>query len=285
MQPVVASSAARRPGADQQGTAPDLRRPVGLHPTIMSARWRVPRRLQGWAIGSGGLRGDRSHWTGRHNYTGEEGPMAAAEAGWREAAEQVATGAGFDLEDFAVVAAGRRRIVRVVVDSDAGLGLDAAADLSRLLSARFDELDEAAGGTAPAYTLEVTSPGLGRPLTEPRHFRRAGGRLLSVTLADGSTRNVRVLGVSRRRRRRRDRRAAGQVRYRAGPPVVRLDRPCRGRSGVLRSLRRRRGAARRRPADRGRARPDGCRCGRTATMPELDDAELDDTDEPEEVTR
>ena len=210
--------------------------------------------------------------------------MAAAEAGWREAAEQVATGAGFDLEDFVVVAAGRRRIVRVVVDSDTGLGLDAAADLSRLLSERFDELDEAAGGTAPAYTLEVTSPGLGRPLTEPRHFRRAGGRLLSVTLVDGSTRNVRVLGVS-------DDADGGGIdvlQGKSGTEPARLSFASIDRavvevefsapSGAVAALL----AADPRTADvlartaAGAAELDEA---------ELDDTELDNTDEPGEVTR
>ncbi len=122
--------------------------------------------------------------------------MSSGEHGWREVARRVAGEAGYDLEDFAVVAAGRRRVVRVVVDSDDGVALDAAAEISRALSAAFDELDAAQGDSEPPYTLEVTSPGIGRPLTEPRHFRRARGRLLSVTLTDGSSVQARVLGIT-----------------------------------------------------------------------------------------
>ena len=122
--------------------------------------------------------------------------MASGDERWRDEAERVVTAAGFDLEDFSVVSAGRRRLVRVVVDSDSGLGLDLAADLSRQLSAAYDDLDAAQGGTAPAYTLEVTSPGIGRPLTAPRHYHRARGRLVSLTRADGREEQVRVLGVT-----------------------------------------------------------------------------------------
>ena len=122
--------------------------------------------------------------------------MSSGEHGWREVAQRVAGEAGYDLEDFAVVAAGRRRVVRVVVDSDDGVALDAAAEISRALSAAFDELDAAQGDTEPPYTLEVTSPGIGRPLTEPRHFRRARGRLLAVTLTDGTSVQARVLGTT-----------------------------------------------------------------------------------------
>jgi ribosome maturation factor RimP len=122
--------------------------------------------------------------------------MASGDERWRDEAARVVTAAGFDLEDFSVVSAGRRRLVRVVVDADSGFVLDAAADLSRQLSAAYDDLDAVQGGTAPAYTLEVTSPGIGRPLTEPRHFQRARGRLVSLTRTDGRAEQVRVLGVT-----------------------------------------------------------------------------------------
>jgi len=135
--------------------------------------------------------------TDRHNYTGEE-LMAAGEQRWRELADRIAREAGFDLEDFAVVNAGRRRMVRVIIDSDDGVALDAAAEVSRQLSAEFDadeEHGEAGLGAAP-YTLEVTSPGIGRPLTEPRHFRRATGRLVAVTTAGDEQVTGRVLGIT-----------------------------------------------------------------------------------------
>ncbi|MGO9081685.1 MAG: ribosome maturation factor RimP [Streptosporangiaceae bacterium] len=82
-----------------------------------------------------------------------------------------------DLEQVRVSAAGRRRVVRVIVDADGGVSLDDMALASREVSAALD----AAGtmGEAP-YTLEVSSPGVNRPLTELRHWRRAVGRLVTV---------------------------------------------------------------------------------------------------------
>ncbi|MFE3293340.1 ribosome maturation factor RimP [Rhodococcus sp. NPDC059234] len=88
---------------------------------------------------------------------------------------------GYDLEGVSVTQAGKHSVVRVVVDSDAGLELDAVAELSRVVSEVFDAAPEF--GEAP-YTLEVTSPGIDRPLTEPRHWRRARGRKVLVELSD-----------------------------------------------------------------------------------------------------
>jgi ribosome maturation factor RimP len=87
--------------------------------------------------------------------------------------------AGLDLEAVRVSPAGRRRLLRLVVDADGGVGLDKIADVSREVSSRLD----ASGimGETP-YTLEVSSPGIDRPLTEPRHWRRAVGRIVSVSL-------------------------------------------------------------------------------------------------------
>ncbi len=110
----------------------------------------------------------------------------------RHVASSVVQAAGFDLEDLTVTGAGRRRVLRVVVDSDDGLNLDAAAEVSRRLSAELDEHGDDVLGGAP-YTLEVASPGTGRPLTEPRHFRRATGRLVSLTLSDGAGLQARIL--------------------------------------------------------------------------------------------
>jgi ribosome maturation factor RimP len=92
----------------------------------------------------------------------------------------VVTAAGLDLESVRVTAAGRRRLLRVVVDGDGGPSLDDIALLSRSLSA---ELDSSGVMGEDAYTLEVSSPGVDRPLTEPRHWRRARGRLVRVPLA------------------------------------------------------------------------------------------------------
>ncbi len=103
---------------------------------------------------------------------------------------------GYDLEDVSVSPAGKRRVVRVVVDRDAGVTLDEVAQVSRALSDVLDaaEVDEPAllGG---AYVLEVSSPGVDRPLTGPRHWRRNVGRLVNAHLVDGTSVTGRVLSV------------------------------------------------------------------------------------------
>jgi len=100
--------------------------------------------------------------------------------------------AGMDLESVRVSAAGRRRLLRVVVDSDRGVSLDDAAAISRKLSAALDATPVM--GDFP-YTLEVSSPGVDRPLTDPRHWRRAVGRLVQVTAADAGPISGRVLAA------------------------------------------------------------------------------------------
>jgi ribosome maturation factor RimP len=94
--------------------------------------------------------------------------------------EPVVRAAGMDLESVRISPAGRRRLLKVVVDADGGAALDQIAEVSREVSGRLD----ASGvmGEVP-YTLEVSSPGVDRPLTEPRHWRRAQGRLVSAPLA------------------------------------------------------------------------------------------------------
>jgi ribosome maturation factor RimP len=94
--------------------------------------------------------------------------------------DPVVRAAGMDLESVRVGSAGRRRLLRLVVDRDGGVGLDEIADVSRDISAKLDA--STTMGDA-AYTLEVSSPGIDRPLTEPRHWRRARGRLVAVPLA------------------------------------------------------------------------------------------------------
>jgi len=91
------------------------------------------------------------------------------------ALEPVVAAAGFDLEDVAVSMAGRRSVIRVIVDRDGGLDMDAVAAVSRVVSDTLDSTNVTGDGP---YTLEVTSPGVDRPLTEPRHWRRAAGRLV-----------------------------------------------------------------------------------------------------------
>jgi ribosome maturation factor RimP len=106
--------------------------------------------------------------------------------------EPVVTAAGMDLEAVRVTAAGRRRLLRVVVDSDHGVSLDDAATISRQLSAALDAV--AVMGDFP-YTLEVSSPGVDRPLTDPRHWRRAAGRLVRVTVTDSGVVTGRIVSA------------------------------------------------------------------------------------------
>ncbi|MCD9144013.1 ribosome maturation factor RimP [Streptomyces albireticuli] len=97
-----------------------------------------------------------------------------------------------DLEEVDVTTAGKRRVLRIVVDSDAGVELDECAEVSRAVSEKLDETD--AMGGAP-YVLEVTSPGADRPLTEHRHYVRATGRLLKAQLTEGGELVARIVAV------------------------------------------------------------------------------------------
>jgi ribosome maturation factor RimP len=90
---------------------------------------------------------------------------------------------GLDLEALEVSLVGRRRRVKVVVDSDDGVDLDRCAELSHDISAALDASDDVLG--SGSYTLEVSSPGVTRPLTLPRHWRRNVGRLVRLVLPNG----------------------------------------------------------------------------------------------------
>jgi ribosome maturation factor RimP len=94
----------------------------------------------------------------------------------------IAEGVGADLESVGLRRAGRRTVVVITVDADGGISLDDVATLSQRISVAMDEGDVM--GQAP-YTMEVTSPGVHRPLTLPRHWRRAATRLVKVTMHDG----------------------------------------------------------------------------------------------------
>jgi ribosome maturation factor RimP len=96
---------------------------------------------------------------------------------------------GFDLEAVELTPAGKRRVLRVAVDQDGGVSLDDIADATRAVSGVLDDTD-LMGETA--YTLEVTSRGVDRPLTEPRHWRRNRDRLVKVSLLDGTQLTGRV---------------------------------------------------------------------------------------------
>jgi ribosome maturation factor RimP len=104
----------------------------------------------------------------------------------------VVAAAGLDLEDLTVASAGRRRLLRIAVDRDGGVSLDDVALVSAQLSQVLDSSDVMGGA---AYVLEVGSPGVDRPLTHPRHWRRAIGRLVLVTLTGGGAVTGRILVV------------------------------------------------------------------------------------------
>lgn len=106
--------------------------------------------------------------------------------------EPVVNGLGLDLEDVEQRPAGRRSLVRVLVDKDGGVDLDAVAEASQAIS---DALDESNVMGEKAYTLEVSSPGVDRPLTLPRHWQRNMDRLVKVTLKEGSPLTGRIKGV------------------------------------------------------------------------------------------
>jgi ribosome maturation factor RimP len=89
---------------------------------------------------------------------------------------------GFELDGLEEARAGQRRLVRVIIDSDEGVGLDDLATVSRAVAQALDDRDDLLVGP---YNLEVTSPGVDRPLTHPRHWRRNRLRLVRLVGTDG----------------------------------------------------------------------------------------------------
>lgn len=96
----------------------------------------------------------------------------------------VVSALGLDLEAVELSGQGPNRRLRIAVDGDEGVDIDTIADVTRAVSAELDATDLL--GSAP-YTLEVTSRGVDRPLTAPRHWRRNAGRLVETQLTDGRT--------------------------------------------------------------------------------------------------
>ncbi len=96
---------------------------------------------------------------------------------------------GFDLEAIELTPAGNKRVLRIALDRDGGVGIDHITEATRALSEELDASDVM--GSQP-YTLEVTSRGVDRPLTEPRHWRRNAGRLVRLRLADDSSIDGRI---------------------------------------------------------------------------------------------
>ncbi|WP_017604794.1 ribosome maturation factor RimP [Nocardiopsis alkaliphila] len=106
-----------------------------------------------------------------------------------ELLEPVLVKAGLDLEAIELTPAGKRRVLRVVVDSDQGVDLDTVGEVSQDVNEVLDASDVMG---EQAYVLEVTSPGVDRPLTLPRHWRRSRGRLVKVNLVEGGDLTGRV---------------------------------------------------------------------------------------------
>jgi len=96
---------------------------------------------------------------------------------------------GFDVEAIELTPAGNKRVLRIALDRDGGVGIDHITEATRALSEELDASDVM--GSQP-YTLEVTSRGVDRPLTEPRHWRRNAGRLVRLRLADDSSIDGRI---------------------------------------------------------------------------------------------
>lgn len=100
---------------------------------------------------------------------------------------------GFFLEEVQLVSPGKHRIVTCIVDGETSLNMDQVTGVSRAIS---ELLDEAAFMGDTPFTLEVTSPGVDRPLTQPRHFRKNVDRLLKVVKADGDVVTGRISSSS-----------------------------------------------------------------------------------------
>ena len=127
---------------------------------------------------------------------GQQAQQGQQQQALREQLEPLVHGLGLVLDDVVVSTAGAQRLLRVVLDLPAdqpgSVSLDAISDAAREVSAALDAADPM--GQSP-YTLEVTSPGVERPLTQPRHLRRNVGRMVLLTLTDETTVTGRVLSV------------------------------------------------------------------------------------------
>lgn len=102
---------------------------------------------------------------------------------------------GVDLEDVEVSRAGRRDLVRIVIDRDGGVDLDLVASVSQRVSGLLDDPPLNALLSGP-FVLEVTSPGVDRPLTDVRHWRRAIDRCVRVERVDASVVEGRIVSVA-----------------------------------------------------------------------------------------
>ena len=153
--------------------------------------------------------------TGRNGSTPSSAASSAgAEQSLMELLQPVLAADGLVVEDLRLVPAGKRKVLRILVDRDPyageprppeqpveGLSLDEVAEASRAVSDLLDQLAEGKGSSADpmagiTYTLEVSSPGVERPLTRPRHFRRNVGRLVDLQTSGGSTLRCRITAAT-----------------------------------------------------------------------------------------
>ena len=100
---------------------------------------------------------------------------------------------GFYLEDVTIISAGRRSMLTVIVDGDTHLSLDQVTSATKAIGEIVESIESL--GETP-FTLEVTSPGLDRPLTKVRHWQKNINRLVKVVLLDGSEIKGRIIDVS-----------------------------------------------------------------------------------------
>ena len=100
--------------------------------------------------------------------------------------------AGLVLEEVQVQTPGKHRFVTIIVDSETGLNLDQVTEASRAIG---EVMDGARFMGETPYTLEVTSPGVDRPLTAPRHWRKNVDRLVKVSKHDGEVFKARIISA------------------------------------------------------------------------------------------
>jgi ribosome maturation factor RimP len=171
-------SSSSRPGSLRPSAAAGGRPAAGTRPAPVGRQAAGGDRQAGKQAAGGRRGGGDRQGGGRPGGARVPAPAIDAEqvAGLLD---PVVSELGMDLEGVRVTSAGRRRLLRIVVDADGGVSLDDIAEVSRDLSAALDE--SGLMGELP-YTLEVSSPGVDRPLTERRHWRRAIGRLVAAPL-------------------------------------------------------------------------------------------------------
>lgn len=100
---------------------------------------------------------------------------------------------GFYLEDVTITSAGRRSMLTIIVDGDTHLSLDQVTSATKAIGEIVESIQSL--GETP-FTLEVTSPGLDRPLTKPRHWRKNIDRLAKIVLLDGKEVKGRIKAAS-----------------------------------------------------------------------------------------